>query len=98
MRAVLNNSKAVVKKSQNNTRTIRNIGIILLRILLYVFLIMLAFICVFPFYIMLINATRSNSDIITLFCILPGCEFFRMSLGTLKDKLVPIFLLIITFS
>ena len=40
--------------------------------LLYLFLIALALICVVPFFLMIINATRSGNEIMTGFSLLPG--------------------------
>ena len=40
--------------------------------ILYILLIALAFLCLFPFMLMLVNATRSGNEIMTSFSILPG--------------------------
>jgi multiple sugar transport system permease protein len=45
------------------------------RIVLYVFLILLAVICLLPFYIMIISATHTSEEIATQFLILPGSAF-----------------------
>lgn len=42
------------------------------KILLYVFLIVLAVLCFAPFYLMLINSTRSGNEIMTGFSLIPG--------------------------
>lgn len=42
------------------------------KIILYILLILLAIICFFPFYLMIINATRSTADITTGFSLIPG--------------------------
>lgn len=49
-----------------------NIGIFLGRFLLYIFLIVLAVICFTPFYIMIINATRSTQAINLGVSLIPG--------------------------
>lgn len=45
--------------------------------LLYIFLIFLAVQCFTPFWLMLVNATRSGNEIMTAFSMLPGSSFFR---------------------
>ena len=40
--------------------------------ILYILLIALALLCLFPFMLMLVNATRSGNEIMTSFSILPG--------------------------
>lgn len=40
--------------------------------ILYILLIALAFLCLFPFMLMIVNATRSGNEIMTSFSILPG--------------------------
>lgn len=42
------------------------------RIILYILLIVLAVVCFFPFYVMIVNATRSNVDIMRGFSVIPG--------------------------
>ncbi|MDZ7835072.1 MAG: hypothetical protein U5K84_06730 [Alkalibacterium sp.] len=39
---------------------------------IYFFLILLVIICFIPFYMMIINATRSNSEILRGFTLIPG--------------------------
>lgn len=40
--------------------------------LVYIFLILLALICIFPFLLMLVNATRTGSEIASGFTLIPG--------------------------
>ena len=42
--------------------------------LLYLFLILLSALCFTPFYLMLINATRSGNEIMTSFSLIPGAS------------------------
>lgn len=42
------------------------------KVLLYIFLTVLGILCLLPFYMMLINATRSSNEIITGFSLFPG--------------------------
>lgn len=44
--------------------------------LIYIFLILLSVICLVPFVMMLINATRSSQEIMTGFTLIPGSSFF----------------------
>lgn len=60
------------------------------RILCYIFLVLLTVLCLFSFYILIINSTRANSEIQKGFSILPG-KFFLMNLnGLLADNNIPI--------
>jgi multiple sugar transport system permease protein len=51
----------------------------------YIFLILLAFICIIPFYLMIVNATRSNAEIFRGPSVLPGSytiqNFKTLTLG-----------------
>lgn len=42
--------------------------------ILYIFLIVLAVVCMIPFYMMLVNATRSSSEIVSGFSLIPGAS------------------------
>ena len=44
--------------------------------LLFVFCVIVAFICLFPVYVMIINATRSAEQIRQVFSLLPSKYFF----------------------
>lgn len=62
------------------------------RILCYIVLILLAFISLFPFYTMIINATRSHEQIQNGFSALPGISFIKnfKNLTTGSGKNYPI--------
>ncbi len=45
------------------------------RVISYIVLVLLAFICLFPFYILIVNATRAHSAIQQGFSFLPGGSF-----------------------
>lgn len=49
----------------------------IVRGLLYAFLILLAVICLVPFYMMLINATRTGNEIMTGFSLIPGTNILE---------------------
>ena len=53
--------------------------------LLFVFCVIVAFICLFPVYVMIINATRSAEQIRQVFSLLPSKYFFS-NLSTLTEK------------
>lgn len=44
--------------------------------ILYFFLVMLGIICMIPFYMMLVNATRSSQEIVSGFSFIPGSSLF----------------------
>ena len=50
--------------------------LILMRVVVYAILIFLSFLCLFFFYLMIINATRSNAQLATGFSLLPKENFF----------------------
>ena len=62
------------------------------RTLCYIVLILLAFISLFPFYTMIINASRSHEQIQRGFSALPGLSLFKnfVNLTTGKGKNYPI--------
>ena len=47
------------------------------RILVYTILVFLAFLCLFFFYLMIINSSRSNAQLKTGFTIIPGGNFMK---------------------
>ena len=51
--------------------------LILMRVVVYAILIFLSFLCLFFFYLMIINATRSNAQLATGFSLLPQENFFE---------------------
>ena len=52
------------------------IKLIFLRVIVYAILAILAFLCLFFFYLMIVNATRSNAQLATGFSLLPKENFF----------------------
>ncbi len=49
-----------------------SIGYKIKKTILYILLILLALICFLPFWLMIVNATRSGSEIVTSFTFIPG--------------------------
>lgn len=59
-------------------------------VIAYVVLIILAFLCLFFFYILVINATRSNFQIQQGFSFIPGKSFVRNFLNVIHDANIPV--------
>ena len=59
-----------------NENTKGRIKLIILRVVVYFILIFLTFLCLFFFYLMVINASRSNAQLATGFSLLPKENFF----------------------
>ena len=62
--------------SRMDDNTKGRVQLIALRILVYAILIFLTILCLFFFYLMIINATRSNAQLATGFTLLPKGNFF----------------------
>ena len=60
------------KKSDKKDKIILNIQ----RTLCYIVLIIISILCLFSFYVLLINTTRSHPDIQKGFSLIPGKSFF----------------------
>jgi multiple sugar transport system permease protein len=60
------------------------------RIFCYAFLILLSALCIFPFLILIINATRMHADIQKGFSILPGTAFMQNLDSLMSDKNIPV--------
>jgi multiple sugar transport system permease protein len=56
----------------------------------YLFLIFLSALCIFPFFIMVINATRFNADILKGFSLAPGAAFVQNFNSLFSDRNIPI--------
>ena len=59
-------------------------------ILAHVVLIILAFMCLFFFYILIINATRSHAQLQLGFSALPGSSLITNLTNVLNDPAIPI--------
>lgn len=60
------------------------------RIIRYVVLLLLTILCLLPFYILLINATRSHPDIQKGFSFLPGKSFITNLKNVLRNENLPV--------
>ena len=74
------------KKSDKKDKIILNIQ----RTLCYIVLIIISILCLFSFYVLLINTTRSHPDIQKGFSLIPGKSFFVNLTNLLKDKQLPV--------
>lgn len=64
---------------------------VILKILVYILLIFLALICIFPFYMLIINSTRASSDIQKGFSLFPGTFLIKNFEGVReKENTIPI--------
>lgn len=61
-----------MRLSQNDAGRIK---LILSRVLVYALLIFVTFLCLFPFYLLVINATRSNAQLQGGFTLIPSTNF-----------------------
>ena len=61
------------------------------KILAYVVLTILSFLCLFFFYILIINATRSHADLQKGFAALPGSQFLENLKAVANDGTFPMF-------
>ena len=61
-----------MRLSQNDAGRIK---LILARVLVYAILIFVTFLCLFPFYLLIINATRSNAQLQGGFTLIPSTNF-----------------------
>ena len=60
------------------------------KLIAYLVLIILAFLCLFFFYILIINSTRNHAQIQKGFSAIPGSSFMKNFNNVLNDANVPI--------
>ena len=60
------------------------------KVVRYIVLILLAIICLFPLYVMLINSSHKHEEIAKGLLVLPGSWFGKNLVNTLKDPSIPI--------
>ncbi len=68
--------KNMAEKQQPTYKTKKGLGIHARRAIAYIVLILITFFCLFWFYIMIINATRSNSQLKTGFALWPSSNLW----------------------
>lgn len=86
--------KTMLKEKMRNPKTARSKrvyrGVRGRSLLAYSVLLILTFLCLFFFYILLINATRNNVQIQQGFSIVPGKSFLRNLKNVLHDANIPV--------
>ena len=60
------------------------------RVLCYMVLILITFLCLFSFYVLIINTTRSHPDIQKGFSFLPGKSFIVNMKNVLANENIPV--------
>ena len=60
------------------------------KLLCYLFLIVLCALCIFPFFILIVNATRMHSEILKGFSAAPGSSFAQNLRDLLGDPNIPV--------
>ncbi len=73
-----------------DNRTSKGLGIGVRRIIAYIVLIFLTFLCLFWFYVLFINATRSNANLSKGFTPLPGGNFLE-NWKNMREGKLPVF-------
>ena len=76
------------KRISDNTRGL--IKLTVLRVIVYAILIFLTALCLFFFYLMIINATRSNAQLATGFTLLPKENFLKNLVNAWNDSSINI--------
>ena len=76
------------RKLDDNTRGL--IKLTILRVIVYAILIFLCVLCLFFFYLMIINSTRSNAQLNTGFSLLPKENFFKNLVNAWNDSSINI--------
>lgn len=78
----------MTKKKDSNPIRIKNssTGMSVSRILSYILLVFLAILCLFPFYLLIINSTRSHVQVTNTFSLIPGTQFFNNLKGVLSKS------------
>ncbi len=76
----------VIEKRRRNDKVILTVN----RVFCYVILGLLTLLCLFPFYLLIINATRSNIQITSQFSLLPGNFFLKNLQNLLNTDEMPV--------
>ena len=66
------------------------VKLIILRVIVYIILAFLTFLCLFFFYLMVINSTRSNAQLATGFSLLPKENFITNLVNAWNDASINI--------
>ena len=77
-------------KNGNRENTMGRVKLTVLRIIVYAILIFLCVLCLFFFYLMIVNASRSNAQLATGFTLLPRENFFKNLVNAWNDASINI--------
>ena len=77
-----------MNRLSENTRG--RIQLIVLRVIVYAILVFLSFLCLFFFYLMVVNASRSNADLATGFSLFPKGYFIKNLVNAWNDSSINI--------
>jgi len=77
-------------KNNNRENIAGRVKLILLRVIVYAILIFLSALCLFFFYLMIVNATRSNAQLATGFTLLPRENFWKNLVNAWNDASINI--------
>lgn len=64
--------------------------IVRVKVLRYIVLILLAILCLFPFYLLLVNSSRTHAQVMSGFSIIPGTQLFINLKNVLNDGTMPV--------
>ena len=64
--------------------------LIIHRIICYIVLVFFSILCLFFFYILLVNASRSHYDIMSGFSFLPGSQFINNFQSAISNTTIPV--------
>lgn len=62
------------------------------RVICYIVLLFLCLLCLFAFYVLIINSTRSHADISKGFSVIPGNSFFANFRNVMNNRDIPVIL------
>ena len=77
-------------KNGNRENTMGRVKLTVLRIIVYAILIFLCVLCLFFFYLMIVNASRSNAQLATGFTLLPKENFIKNLVNAWNDTSINI--------
>ena len=77
-------------KNGNRENTMGRVKLTVLRIIVYAILIFLCVLCLFFFYLMIVNASRSNAQLATGFTLLPKENFIKNLVNAWNDASINI--------
>ncbi len=75
---------------KNNINTIAKLKLLISRLIVYTVLIFLSFLCLFFFYLMFINSSRSNAQLQAGFTMIPGGNALKNFINAWNDSSISI--------